>query len=182
MGKGVWLRLVKGTVLDISRLRDVNQQPLFFRTPTLIRRGVSEETFNHELVQRYVANRMLIVEAAASPVTRHAAAPAAPPVVVPAPAVEPAPVSAPVTAASVEEPLAPSPVLPETVVEETIETVSAPSDVVDAAPVLEEVLSEVSDGPTPSPETADPSPEPLPSMDEEMRKPSTDTPRRRRRG
>lgn len=163
MAKVAWLKLIRGTTLELPGLVDYAGQPLVFRMPALVKRCVSADLLEHAFVKRYVAQGMLAIDQAT---VARAAAPA----VVPA-----APVVKPVEVAPVA--VQPPPPPPEPVVE------SAPQQVeVEAS---EEVVAEqaaVSDGPTLSPETTDPSPEPPMSMAQEVSKPTTDTPRRRRRG
>jgi hypothetical protein len=177
MGKMVWLKLIRGTVLELPGLTDCGRQPLVFRVPTLIKRCVTQDVFNHPFVQRYLAQGMLVVDQIASPTPAPLKTAVAAPVAAAAPAVTPA------TVALVETPLPLAIALTEPApAPEAIPTASAPLELEEAATVPEVMPSEVSEGLSASLDTADPSPEPLPSMDVEMSKPSTDTPRRRRRG
>jgi hypothetical protein len=177
MGKLVWLKLIRGTVLELPGLTDCGRQPLVFRVPTLIKRCVTQDVFNHPFVQRYLAQGMLVVDQIASPV------PAAtkPTVAIPVVAAVAAPT--PATVALVEAPLPLAVALTEPApAPEAASAESAPLETEEAEATPEATPSEVSEGLSASLETADPSPEPLPSMNAEMSKPYTDTPRRRRRG
>lgn len=177
MGTYTWLRLVRGGTLVFPGMTDHVNQPLVFRSPSLLRRCVTKNTFEHASVQRYIAQGMLVVDSDMSP--KISAPAAALPAVKPAPVTPRVPEPPPVVAISE---LAPP------VAEEPAETVSS---AVESAPLVEPepvlaveeavaVEANISDGP--APQAADQSPEPALSPVAEAPKPSTDTPKRRRRG
>ena len=84
-----YLRLVQGAVLELPGLTDYAGMPLVFRGPGFLRRCVTRATYNHEYVQRYVAQRMLELEVPLGP------PPAAPAVETPVVAMPSAPTPRP---------------------------------------------------------------------------------------
>lgn len=170
MGTYTWLKLVKGSTLVLPGLTDHGNQPLVFRSPVLIRRCVTKATFENPLVQRYVAQGMLVVDADMSP---KAAAPAAEPTAVKLP--PPPPATSVISPVDVVIKPGPEPVV---VVESAPQPPPEPEPVV----VEETILAAATVSDDSAPMAADQSPEPALSTMAEAPKSTTDTPRRRRRG
>ncbi len=139
---------MQGSVLELPGLKDYSGMPLIFRSPGLLKRCVSEETLAHPYVQKYLKQRMLVLEGGTAKSV--VAVPAPVPAVSRETAItEPAPAEPEVVAAETAVPtVAPEaepvallpPVEPPAIPDPTIETEPA----LDIIPTVETVAAEVS--------------------------------------
>jgi hypothetical protein len=100
-----WLQINRPCILELKQLKDYGGQPLIFKGG-LQKRCVTEEVFQHPMVQGYLSQQLLVeVDQDGKPAT--GAAVVAPSIPAPMPAPAPAPAPAPV--APEPTPVAPPP-------------------------------------------------------------------------